>query len=223
MACVPKSVGARDPGGEMFRIIPKDEEFFSLFLKASENICEGGRQLKELLDRFDNVRERALMIEEVEHRGDAITHDIIRKLNTTFITPIDREDILKLASALDDVIDLIHGVATRMIVYKISATTPHAKELGFLIMKAAQELNKGIEHLPLADGRERVYEHCVEVNSIENEADRVSRDAIADLFENQIDPVAIIKWKEIYETLETATDRCEDAANVLESVALKNA
>ncbi|MCL1925736.1 MAG: DUF47 domain-containing protein [Syntrophorhabdaceae bacterium] len=207
----------------MFRIIPREEEFFSLFLKASENINEGARLLKELLDRFDNIQEYARKIEEVEHKGDAITHDIIRKLNTTFITPIDREDILKLASALDDVIDLIHGAAMRLVVYKISASTSYAKELGFLIVKAAQELNKGIEHLPLDDGRERVYEHCVEVNSIENEADRVSRDAIANLFENQIDPVAIIKWKEIYETLETATDRCEDAANVLESVALKNA
>ena len=207
----------------MFRIIPREEEFFSLFSKASENIHEGACLLKELLDRFDNVQERARKIEEVEHKGDAITHDIIRKLNTTFITPIDREDIIKLASALDDVIDLIHGVASRLVVYKIFASTSYAKELGFLIAKAAHELQKGIEHLPLADGRDRVYEHCVEVNSIENEADRVSRDAIANLFESQIDPVAIIKWKEIYETLEMATDRCEDAANVLESVALKNA
>jgi len=207
----------------MFRIIPRDEEFFTFFMQAAENIHEGAVMLKELLDRFDNVKERAQQIEEVEHKGDAITHHIIRKLNTTFITPIDREDIIKLASALDDIIDLIHGVATRMVVYKISATTSHAKELGFLIAKSALELKKGIEHLPLEDGRDRVYEHCVEVNSLENEADRVSRDAIAALFENQIDPVAIIKWKEIYETLETATDRCEDAANVLESVALKNA
>ena len=207
----------------MFRIIPRDEEFFSLFSKASSNILEGASQLKELLDRFDNIQERARRIEEVEHRGDAITHDVVRKLNTTFITPIDREDIIKLASALDDVIDLIHGVATRLMVYKISATTPYAKELAFLILKAVQELQKGIEHLPLAKGRDRVYEHCVEVNSIENEADRVSRDAIANLFETQSDPVAILKWKEIYETLELATDRCEDAANVLESVALKNA
>ncbi|MEW6719638.1 MAG: DUF47 domain-containing protein [Thermodesulfobacteriota bacterium] len=206
----------------MFRIIPRDEEFFSLFIKASENIVEGAERLKELLDNFDDLQERARKIEEVEHKGDAITHDIVRKLNTTFITPIDREDILALASSIDDVIDLIHGAATRLNVYKISATTPYAKEMGYLILKAVQELHKGIGHLPLAKGRERVYEHCVEVNSIENEADRVCRDAIAHLFEHQDDPIAIIKWKEIYETLELATDRCEDAANVLESVALKN-
>jgi predicted phosphate transport protein (TIGR00153 family) len=206
----------------MFRIIPRDEEFFLLFSKASENIIEGAERLKELLDVFDDPRERARQIEEVEHKGDVITHDIIRKLNTAFITPIDREDILALASALDDVIDLIHGVATRLNLYKISATTSYAKELGFIILKSVQELHKGISHLPLAKGRERVYEHCVEVNSLENEADRVCRDAIANLFENQADPIAILKWKEIYETLELATDRCEDAANVLESVALKN-
>jgi predicted phosphate transport protein (TIGR00153 family) len=207
----------------MFRIIPRDREFFALFQKASENIVEGAERLKELLDTFDDLKERARMIEEVEHKGDTITHDIIKKLNTTFITPIDREDILALSSALDDVIDLIHGVATRLLLYKVTETTPHAKELGFLILKAVQELHKGIAHLPLSKGRDRVYEHCVEVNSLENEADRVCRDAIASLFQDQKDPVAILKWKEIYETLEEATDRCEDAANVLEGVALKNA
>jgi predicted phosphate transport protein (TIGR00153 family) len=207
----------------MFRIIPRDHEFFLLFQKASDNIVEGAERLKELLDQFDDLKERARQIEEVEHKGDTITHDIIKKLNTTFITPIDREDILALASSLDDVIDLIHGVATRLVVYKVTESTAHAKELGFLILKSVQELQKGIAHLPLAKGRDRVYEHCVEVNSLENEADRVCRDAIASLFDNQTDPITIVKWKEIYETLELATDRCEDAANVLEGVALKNA
>ncbi len=206
----------------MFRIIPRDQEFFALFQKASENIIEGAERLKDLLDHFDDLKERARMIEEVEHKGDTITHDIVKKLNTTFITPIDREDILALSSSLDDVIDLIHGVATRLLLYKVTETTPHARELGFLILKSVQELQKGIAHLPLAKGRDRVYEHCVEVNSLENEADRVCRDAIASLFQNEKDPVAILKWKEIYETLELATDRCEDAANVLEGVALKN-
>ena len=206
----------------MFRIIPRDHEFFVLFQKASDNIVDGAEQLKELLDQFDELKERARKIEEVEHRGDTITHDIIKKLNTTFITPIDREDILALASSLDDVIDLIHGAATRLLVYKVAESTPHAKELGFLILKSVQELQKGIAHLPLAKGRDRVYEHCVEVNSLENEADRVCRDAIANLFHHETDPITIVKWKEIYETLELATDRCEDAANVLEGVALKN-
>jgi hypothetical protein len=110
-----------------------------------------------------------------------------------------------------------------MLLFKVAESTPHAKELGFLILKCVQELQKGITHLPSSKGRDHVYEHCVEVNSLENEADRVCRDAIAYLFEHEKDPITILKWKEIYETLETATDRCEDAANVLEGVALKNA
>ena len=205
----------------MFRIIPSDQEFFVLFEKASQNIQDGAELLKSLLDTFDNVKEKAREIEEIEHKGDTITHDVVKKLNTTFITPIEREDILALASSLDDIIDLIHAAATRITLYKLTASTPQAKELGFLILKSVRELNRGISHMgKKMDG---VYEHCVEVNSLENEADRVCRDAIADLFEHEKDPIMILKWKEIYETLETATDRCEDAANVLEGVALKNA
>jgi len=207
----------------MFRIIPRDQEFFVLFQKASSNIVEGAERLKDLLEQFDDLRGRVRAIEEVEHKGDTLTHEIIKKLNTSFVTPIDREDILALASSLDDVIDLIEAAATRMLLFKVTEVTPHAKELGFLILKCVQELHKGISHLPSSKGRDHVYEHCVEVNSLENEADRVCRDAIAYLFEHEKDPVSILKWKEIYETLETATDRCEDAANVLEGVALKNA
>jgi predicted phosphate transport protein (TIGR00153 family) len=205
----------------MFRILPRDQEFFVLFEKASQNILDGAELLKELLDNFDNVREKARQIEEIEHKGDTLTHEIVKKLNTTFITPIDREDILALASSIDDVIDLIHAAATRVNLYKITESTPQAKELGFLILKSTRELQRGIGCLSKNMGE--VYDHCVEVNSLENEADRVCRDAIADLFEHEKDPITILKWKEIYETLETATDRCEDAANVLEGVALKNA
>ncbi len=205
----------------MFRILPRDQEFFVLFEKASQNILDGAELLKDLLDNFDDVKEKARQIEEIEHKGDTFTHEIVRKLNTTFITPIDREDILALASSIDDVIDLIHAAATRLTLYKVTEVTPQAKELGFLILKATRELHRGISRLSTQMGE--VYEHCVEVNSLENEADRVCRDAIAYLFEHEKDPIAILKWKEIYETLETATDRAEDAANVLESVALKNA
>ena len=207
----------------MFRIIPRDQEFFVLFQKASANIIDGAERLKKLLEEFDDLRERVRAIEEVEHKGDSLTHEIMRKLNTSFVTPIDREDILALTSSLDDVIDLIDAAATKLLLYKVTETTPYAKELGYLILKCVQELHKGIIHLPSPKGRDHVYEHCVEVNSIENEADRVCRDAIAHLFEHEKDPVYILKWKEIYETLESATDRCEDAANVLEGVALKNA
>ena len=205
----------------MIRIIPKDQEFFALFEKAAQNILDGAEALKDLLDNFDDIKEKARRIEEIEHKGDTITHEIVRKLNTSFVTPIDREDILHLASSLDDVIDLIHASSLRIMLYKVTAITPQAKELGFLILKSTREIQRAI--VRLSTKLDEVYEHCVEVNSLENEADRVCRDAIAYLFEHERDPVAILKWKEIYETLETATDRCEDAANVLEGVALKNA
>ncbi len=205
----------------MFRIIPREEAFFALFEKAAQNALDGAEILKDLLDTFEDVKEKARQIEEIEHKGDSLTHEIIKKLNTTFITPIDREDILALTSSIDDVIDLIHGAANRITLYKLTEPTPQAKELGFLILKSTRELHRGITHL--AKKKEEVFEHCVEVNSLENEADRVCRDAIAQLFDKEKDPIYILKWKEIYETLETATDRCEDAANVLEGVALKNA
>lgn len=205
----------------MFRIIPKDHEFFVLFEKASQNIVDGAELLKDLLDNFSDVGGKARQIEEIEHKGDTLTHEIVKKLNRSFITPIDREDILAMASAIDDVIDLIHAAATRINLFKITEPTPQAKELGFIILKATRELKRGIARM--SSRISEVYEHCVEVNSLENEADRVCRDAIAYLFEHERDPITILKWKEIYETLETATDRCEDAANVLEGVALKNA
>jgi len=204
----------------MFRIIPREEAFFAMFKKAAQNALDGAEVLKELLDTFDDVKGKARKIQEIEHKGDTLTHDIVKKLNTTFITPIDREDILALASSIDDVIDLIHGAAYRIALYKLAESTPQAKELGFLILKATRELHRGITRL--STKMEGVFEHCVEVNSLENEADRVSRDAIAHLFDQEKDPIFILKWKEIYETLETATDRCEDAANVLEGIALKN-
>ncbi|KRT72358.1 MAG: hypothetical protein XU12_C0021G0021 [Deltaproteobacteria bacterium CSP1-8] len=205
----------------MFRIIPRDEAFFAMFEKASQNALDGALVLKDLLDHFDDVKEKARQIEEIEHKGDILTHEIVKKLNTTFITPIDREDILALTSSIDDVIDLIHAAATRIMLYKIAEPTPQAKELGFLILKSTRELHRGVTRL--STKMDEVFEHCVEVNSLENEADRVCRDAIAQLFDQEKDPIYILKWKEIYETLESATDRCEDAANVLEGVALKNA
>jgi predicted phosphate transport protein (TIGR00153 family) len=205
----------------MFRIIPRDQAFFAMFEKAAQNALEGALVLKDLLDHFDDVKEKARQIEEIEHKGDIITHEIIKRLNTTFITPIDREDILALTSSIDDVIDLIHAAATRIMLYKITEPTPQVKELGFLILKSTRELHRGVTRL--STNMDEVFEHCVEVNSLENEADRVCRDAIAQLFDQEKDPIYILKWKEIYETLESATDRCEDAANVLEGVALKNA
>jgi uncharacterized protein Yka (UPF0111/DUF47 family) len=150
-----------------------------------------------------------------------LTHDIIKKLNKSFVTPLDREDIYALSAALDDILDLIDASAQRIVMYNVEKPTPEAKELAFLILKSCQTIDKAVA---LLGGKlEPIAEYCVEVNALENEADRVCREAISRLFDEEKDPIQLIKWKEIYETLERATDKCEDAANILESVVVKNA
>ena len=152
--------------------------------------------------------------------GDSITHDIVRKLNRTFITPIDREDIHALASALDDILDEIDEVADRFVIFKVPNSTPVAVRLAQILHEASVALNAGIEQL--GKGQMDINDCSVRVNSLENEADRLSRDAISKLFDEEKDPIAVIKWKEIYENFEAGTDRCEDAANILERIVLKH-
>lgn len=174
-----------------------------------------------MLDSYDDPQASQKKIKDVEHACDAITHDIIQKLNKSFVTPFDREDIYALAAALDDIVDLIDASAQRFIMYNVEKPTPEAKELAFLILQGCLAIEKAVSHL--GEKFEHIAEHCVEVNALENEADRVCREAISRLFDEEKDPIQLIKWKEIYETLERATDKCEDAANILESVVVKNA
>ncbi len=205
----------------MFGLIPKDEKFFQMFKEMAYNIVEGATLLKEMLDSWEDPAGCQRRIKDVEHKGDQQTHDIIKKLNKSFITPFDREDIYALSSALDDILDLIDASAQRFIMFNVEKPTPEAKELAFLILKGTQTIEKAVSHL--GQKFEHIAEHCVEVNALENEADRVCREAISRLFDEEKDPIQLIKWKEIYETLERATDKCEDAANILESVVVKNA
>ena len=203
----------------MFRLIPREEKFFEMFEASARNIHRGAYLLREMMEQYRDPEKQADAIMEVEHQGDTITHDIIHKLNQTFITPIDREDIYALSSALDDVLDLIESVSDRMVMYKIKEPTETARRLAGIIFKSAEEIVKGVGLLKaLGD----VGPYCIEINRLENEADRVSRDAVADLFENVRDPILVLKWKELYEHLEEATDRCEDVANILENIVLKN-
>jgi len=205
----------------MFGLIPKDEKFFAMFKEMTTTIIEGAQLLKELMDDFENPALSQKMIKDVEHKADQLTHDIIKKLNKSFVTPLDREDIYALSAALDDILDLIDASAQRVVMYNVEAPTPAAKELAFLILKSCQSIDKAVG---LLGGKlEPIAEYCMEVNSLENEADRVCREAISRLFDEEKDPIQLIKWKEIYETLERATDKCEDAANILESVVVKNA
>ena len=202
------------------RLIPRDVKFFEMFAEMSGNLTRGARLLTDLLADFKNVEARVHELHEIEHLGDDMTHAVLTKLNQTFITPFDREDIHRLATSLDDVLDFIYAAAERLTMYKITSAPAAAHRLAQIIVQQTEEIAKGVAHLEKQDN---VLHYCVEINRLENEADRVARDAIARLFEVEKDPIALIKLKELYEVLETATDKAEDAANVLETVVLKSA
>ncbi len=204
----------------MVRIIPRETKFFELFDDMASNVTEGARLLRTILQTFDNVEVQVQKIKEIEHRGDDMTHTVMTKLNQTFITPFDREDIHRLASSLDDVLDFVNAAGQRLVLYKIRRAPSPAVELAGLIVRQCEELTKAVA---LLEKNKHVLDHCVEINRLEDEADHVCREAIANLFDNEKDPIALIKMKELYEVLEIATDKAEDAANVLEAVVLKSA
>ncbi len=207
-----------------FLFIRREEKFFKLFEESARNMVKTARRLKEMVDTWDNIEGRVAEITELEHAGDTITHQIMEQLNRTFVTPFDREDITQLAHVLDDVTDFIHAAADAMLIYKIDQPSQRAKELADIIVQAASEVERAIPRMR-QHGKElkQILEHCVEINRLENMADRVFRSALAELFNDTSDIIYIIKWREIYEQMESATDRCEDVANVLEGVALKHA
>ena len=204
----------------MVRIIPRETKFFDLFADVAGNVTDGARLLTAILEDFNNIETRVDKLKEIEHKGDDLTHAILTKLNQTFITPFDREDIHRLASALDDVLDFVNAAGQRLLLYKIRSAPSSANELAKLIVRQSEELSKAVALLEKTQG---VMEHCVEVNRLEDEADRVCREAIGRLFEHEKDAIQLIKMKELYEVLELATDKAEDAANVLEAVVLKSA
>jgi len=203
--------------------IPKEEKFFELFEASALNILKAGQALQEMTHSWDMVESRTAEITEMEHRGDNITHQIMAQVNRSFVTPFDREDIALLANGMDDIVDFIHAAADAMLIYKIENPTQRAKELTDIIVRGAEEVEKAVSKLRRRADLKKIYERCVEINRLENMADRVFRSAMAELFEEKQDFASVIKWREIYEHLESATDRCEDVANVLEGVALKHA
>ncbi len=205
----------------MVRLIPRDTKFFDLFADVAKNLGEGARLLKRTLDDFKDVETRIQELKRIEHRGDDMTHNILTKLNQTFITPFDREDIYRLASSLDDVLDFIYAAGVRLIMYKITTAPEAASLLAEIVVRQTDQLSAAVSRLEKK--HDNVLENCVEINRLENEADSVARAAIGILFEKEKDPISLIKLKELYEVLETATDKAEDAANVLEGVVLKSA
>jgi uncharacterized protein len=203
-----------------FRLIPKEERFFDDFVAMAEQIRKGAGILVEMLAPDKPIWDKADEIKEVEHKCDFITHEIIQRLHRTFVTPLDREDIHSLARSLDDVMDAIDASAAIVRLYQINVVRPDARELAHIILVSTEQVVKAMKALERRTG---VAESAVEINRLENEADRAHQNAVRRLFEEERDPIAIMKWKEILDFLEEATDRCEDVANVLEGVVVKHA
>jgi uncharacterized protein len=206
--------------GFLQRFMPHDGDFFFLFQKQAENVVVGTRAFVALLEHYTGVPEQVQRIKAIEHNGDEITHQIFRKLNQTFITPFDREDIHELCSTMDDVIDLVDAAANRFVLYRVTGVRHGTVELSNVLAATASEVKDAIYAMESPD---KALHHVIEINRLENESDRICRTLIAQLFEEEKNPVEIIKWKEIYEVIETAVDKCEDVSNVIESVILKNA
>ena len=200
-------------------LAPRGREFFDLFEEAGRNIVQSGEILEKMLDRWPDHGELARDIVICEQEGDRITHDIIQRLNKTFVTPIEREDILDLASALDDIVDYIEEVADYLGLYRIEAPMDQAQELARILNQACREVNNAIPRLRTFGD---IRHFTVEINRLENDGDRKVREALASLFETGIDPMMVIRWKDIFERLEEAIDSTERAANILEGVMIKN-
>jgi uncharacterized protein len=199
--------------------MPKDREFFDLFEEAGGNILRAADLLDQMLRGYPDSKDLARDILICEQEGDRITHDIIRRLNETFVTPIDREDIYALASKLDDVVDYTEEVADYLGLYKVEAPMDQALKLAHVLLQACRQVN---EAMPRLRGFQDLSHFTVEVNRLENDGDRIVREAVASLFDGGIDPMVVIRWKDIYERLEAAIDATEQVAFILESIAIKN-
>ena len=206
-------------------LIPREVQFFDLLEQQSQTVVRGAKLLQECLESkgsLDDLYLASKRIHDVEHEGDNLVHRLMERLNKSFITPLDREDIYELTGRLDDVLDYIDAVAKRLVTFKIATVTPHAIELGRIIVRGAEETAVGVAMLRDLSNSEAIIRQCAKINQLENDADQVMRDALNDLFDGGArEPVEIIKWKDLYEHLEVATDKCEDVANIIEAVLVK--
>lgn len=204
------------------KIFPKEIDFFEMFEKAALNVHKGAGSLVEMMENFQEAESKAKDIRDAEQEGDMLTHEVMRRLNKTFITPLDREDIHALISRLDDVLDLIWASADRAVLFKLDNPLPEAMDLSKTLHETTDIIIKAISCL-----KDKKYsyiqEYCIEINRLENRGDRIFREALVKLFDTIKDPILVIKWKEVYENLEDASDKCEDVANILEGIVLKHA
>jgi predicted phosphate transport protein (TIGR00153 family) len=202
-------------------LIPKERQFFVLFRENASNLLEGLKTLDALLSKTSgDFTVEAKKLRDLEHQGDEITHKIINELNTTFITPFDREDIYALASTMDDVLDYAEETADTIVLDCVTNITPEAQQMGNILVKIGHQLVRAVDQL---DSRQSMTEQWVRIHDLENQGDKITRQAIGALFQESHDPIHIIKWKDVYSLLEKTVDRAEDVANILESVTIKNA
>lgn len=207
-----------------FPLVPRDMGFYDLFEQITANLVAAAEVLVDLFENYEDVEKKVQLLKDLEHHGDGITHEIIQRLHRTFVTPFDREDISLLAHSLDDVMDFIEAAGRTASLYRVVEPTERARELSRIVIGATRQLNEAMPRLRRHDQYPWILKQCVKINSLENQADDVHHAALAELFEVcQMNACDVIKWREIYEHLESATDRCEDVANVLEGIVLKHA
>lgn len=207
----------------MLGFVPRSQVFFDLLDKLAQTVHRGAHMLREAADEDVDFRALWERIKVVEHEGDQVTHETIQQINRSFITPLDREDIHTLVCRLDDILDLVDTAMSRIVMYKIDRLTDDARAMIENLAKATGSVVEGVRRLRKSRGYEDILTCCIEIHTCENEGDRLEHVAIASLFEQHLDAVTIIKWKDVYQDLEAAVDRCEDAANVIETLALKSA
>lgn len=203
-------------------LIPRDRSFFKLFSRQAKKVLKASELFKEFVEVYQDLETYSERFSEIEHDGDIAAHEIIDRLNRSFITPLDQEDIHALAHNLDDVVDLIEATAGRTLLYQIPRPTEEMKALADIVLKATRELSKAVDSLDSMKHSRRILDYCIEINRLENEGDRILRETLQRLFNETTDPILLLKWKEIYESLELVIDKCEDIANIIEGIVVKN-
>jgi predicted phosphate transport protein (TIGR00153 family) len=204
------------------RLLPHDASFFAHFENQGKKTVEGCRAFLEMVEQADNLESRAERVKQIEHECDEITHAVVEGLHKTFITPIDRNDIYTLITKMDDIMDFVEAAADRLALYEVQTMTKEVGDLARCLVQSAEHVLSAVSGIRDLGKPNGILQHCIEINRLENVADGILRSALARLFREEKDPIAVIKWKEIYETLESATDRCEDVANIIEGVVLEN-
>ena len=204
------------------RLLPHDASFFAHFEHQGKKTVEGCRAFLEMVEQPGNMETRAERVKQIEHECDEITHAVVENLHKTFITPIDRNDIYTLITKMDDIMDFVEAAADRLALYALPTMTKEVADLARCLVQSAEHVLGAVSSIRDLGKPNGILQHCIEINRLENVADGLLRSALARLFREENDPIAVIKWKEIYETLESATDRCEDVANIIEGVVLEN-